>query len=97
MGKQVGAIETVDSSPDELSLELIIKSAVAILDAGGSEALSMRSIAKVLQKSHTAVYRYVADKNELLALATDAVQDDTDLIDQNAAWDDRLRMIVRHG
>jgi AcrR family transcriptional regulator len=97
MGKQVGAIETVDNSSDELSLDLIIKSAVAILDAGGSEALSMRSLAKVLQKSHTAVYRYVADKDELLSLATDAVQDDIDLIDQSAAWDDRLRMIVRHG
>jgi AcrR family transcriptional regulator len=81
---------------EELSLPAIITAAVRLLDVGGVEGLSMRSLAAALERSHTAAYRHVTDKDELLLLAADAVLDDADVADPADSWDDRLRVIVRH-
>ncbi|WP_202326571.1 TetR/AcrR family transcriptional regulator [Mesorhizobium sp. 113-3-9] len=58
---------------DALSKERIIAAAIGILDDGGEEALTFRALSARLATGAGAIYWHVADKNELLAAATDDV------------------------
>lgn len=55
-----------------LSLERIVAAATAIADAEGLDAVSMNRVAKELGTGAMSLYRYVASKEELLALMIDA-------------------------
>ncbi|AZQ73726.1 MULTISPECIES: GntR family transcriptional regulator [Streptomyces] len=57
----------------ELSRELVVRTAIALADAGGSGALSMRAVAAELGVSTVVLYRHVSAKEELVALVVDAV------------------------
>ncbi|MEV5310705.1 TetR/AcrR family transcriptional regulator C-terminal domain-containing protein [Streptomyces sp. NPDC052610] len=63
------------SEPDQpaLSRAVIVREAVAMLDAEGVEALSMRKLAARLNAGATSLYRHVATKDELMELAVDEV------------------------
>lgn len=63
----------IERRTDALSRERIIAAAIEILDAGGEGALTVRALAAHLATGSGAIYWHVADKNELLAEATDAV------------------------
>ncbi|KAA0022094.1 TetR family transcriptional regulator [Antrihabitans cavernicola] len=58
---------------DALSKERIVEAAQEILDVGGEKALTFRALASRLATGAGAIYWHVADKNELLTTATDAV------------------------
>jgi AcrR family transcriptional regulator len=60
-----------------LSLERIVAAAVGVARAEGVEAVSMSRVAKELGSSPMSLYRYVAAKDELLALMVDAALGDT--------------------
>lgn len=51
----------------------IAAAAVTLADQEGLEAVSMRRVAKAIGTGATALYRYVADKDELFELMSDAV------------------------
>ncbi|MFC7545284.1 TetR/AcrR family transcriptional regulator [Plantactinospora sp. GCM10030261] len=55
-----------------LSLDQIVQAAIAVARAEGLDAVSMGRVAKELGASTMSLYRYVAAKNELLALMLDA-------------------------
>src|SRR3954463_14399030 len=55
-----------------LSLERIVDAAVALAQAEGIGAVSMARVAGELGSSPMSLYRYVAAKDELLALMVDA-------------------------
>ncbi|MFJ9609894.1 TetR/AcrR family transcriptional regulator [Kitasatospora sp. NPDC101176] len=61
--------------PDQpaLSRAGIVREAIAVLDAEGIEALSMRKLATRLNAGATSLYRHVATKDELMELAVDEV------------------------
>ncbi|MEU1180546.1 TetR/AcrR family transcriptional regulator [Streptomyces sp. NPDC005820] len=61
--------------PDQpsLSRDAIVREAVAMLDAEGVEALSMRKLGARLGAGATSLYRHVATKDELMELALDEV------------------------
>src|SRR5262245_5143860 len=61
--------------PDQpaLSRSGIVREAIAMLDAEGTEALSMRKLGARLNAGATSLYRHVATKDELMELAVDAV------------------------
>ncbi|WP_330349872.1 TetR/AcrR family transcriptional regulator C-terminal domain-containing protein [Streptomyces sp. NBC_00582] len=61
--------------PDQpaLSRAAIVREAVAMLDAEGVEALSMRKLGARLGAGATSLYRHVATKDELMELAVDEV------------------------
>ncbi|MFI6844924.1 TetR/AcrR family transcriptional regulator [Kitasatospora sp. NBC_00085] len=61
--------------PDQpaLSRTAIVREAVAMLDADGVEALSMRKLGARLNAGATSLYRHVATKDELMELAVDEV------------------------
>ena len=58
---------------DALSKERIVEAAIEILDADGESALTFRALAARLATGAGAIYWHVADKNDLLAAATDDV------------------------
>ena len=56
-----------------LSRAAIVREAIAMLDAEGVEALSMRKLGARLNAGATSLYRHVANKDELMELAVDEV------------------------
>lgn len=56
-----------------LSRDAIVREAIAMLDADGIEALSMRKLGARLNAGATSLYRHVATKDELMELAVDEV------------------------
>jgi AcrR family transcriptional regulator len=62
--------------PDALSREVIVGTAVALLDDLGERGLTFRLLAKQLNTGLGALYWHVANKDELVALAADQVLGD---------------------
>jgi AcrR family transcriptional regulator len=56
-----------------LSRERVLRAAIAHADAGGLEALTMRTLAELLDVAPMALYRHVADKDDLIDAMVDAV------------------------
>lgn len=59
------------------SVDQIVARAVAIADAEGGAAVTMRRVAADLQSGTASLYRYVTNRDELLDLMIDAVQGET--------------------
>ncbi|WP_017601426.1 TetR/AcrR family transcriptional regulator [Nocardiopsis lucentensis] len=55
----------------ELSVDLVVETAIAVADEEGMTALSMRAVGERLQRSAMSLYTYVASKNELIDLMYD--------------------------
>src|SRR5689334_8495507 len=73
-----------------LSLDKIVGVAIAIADAEGLDAVSMNRVAKQLGTGAMSLYRYVASKEELLALMIDAAIGDVPTTPQTGDWRERL-------
>lgn len=58
---------------DALSRERIVDAAIELLDTEGEDGLTFRSLATRLATGPGAIYWHIANKNELLVAATDAV------------------------
>ncbi|MFJ6216719.1 TetR/AcrR family transcriptional regulator [Streptomyces sp. NPDC092296] len=58
---------------DALSKERIVEAAIEILDTGGESALTFRALAARLATGSGAIYWHVANKDDLLAAATNDV------------------------
>ncbi|GAB2547107.1 TetR family transcriptional regulator [Nocardia heshunensis] len=58
---------------DALSKRLIVDAAIEILDTGGEHALTFRALAARLATGSGAIYHHLANKDDLLAAATDEV------------------------
>lgn len=58
---------------DALSKERIVEAAIEILDTEGEKGLTFRALAARLATGAGAIYWHVANKDELLAAATDGV------------------------
>jgi AcrR family transcriptional regulator len=58
---------------DALSKQRIVEAAIEILDTGGDSALTFRALAARLATGSGAIYWHVANKNDLLAAATDDI------------------------
>lgn len=56
-----------------LSRERIIDASIALLDAGGEEGLTFRALAQQLGTGAGAIYWHIADKDDLLDAACDAI------------------------
>jgi AcrR family transcriptional regulator len=58
---------------NRLSRERVLQAAVAHADAGGLEALTMRTLAELLEVAPMALYRHVANKDDLIDAMVDVV------------------------
>jgi AcrR family transcriptional regulator len=80
-------------SPDRtpLSRERVLRSAIAIADAGGIAALTIRSLAEDLGVKPMSVYHHVAGKAEILDNIVDLVFAEIDLPSPNGDWTAEIR------
>jgi AcrR family transcriptional regulator len=58
---------------EALSRDVIVQAATGILDAEGEDALTLRALTVRLTTGYGAIYHHVADRDDLLAAATDHV------------------------
>jgi AcrR family transcriptional regulator len=77
-----------------LSKARVLDAAVALADEGGVDALSMRKIALALGVVPMALYKHVANKNELLDGMIDAVVGEIDPPAAGVGWKTAIRMRV---
>jgi AcrR family transcriptional regulator len=85
-----------------LTVDRITAAGVALADAEGLPAVSMARVAESLGVTTMALYRYLAGKDELLALMCDAVIDEAlggpllpEAADDGAEWRDRVEVWCR--
>jgi AcrR family transcriptional regulator len=69
-----------------LSLARVLAAGVAVADAEGIGAVSMSRVAKELGTSAMSLYRYVASKDELLALMVDMALGDAPQVAGDDGW-----------
>ncbi|MEV0149429.1 MULTISPECIES: TetR/AcrR family transcriptional regulator [unclassified Nonomuraea] len=79
-----------------ISMQSLVTAAIAIADAEGLEALSMRRVAAALGSGTTSVYRYVKNRDELLDLMVDAVKGEDPPHPPSGNWRADLTQIA-HG
>jgi AcrR family transcriptional regulator len=87
-------LEPVIERPEErppLSRERVLRGAVAIADAGGIGALTMRSLARELGVKPMSLYYYVAGKAEILDGIVDLVFSEIDLPSPGGDWRSQMR------
>jgi AcrR family transcriptional regulator len=70
----------------QLSRADIVETAVAIADAEGTDAVSMRRIARDLRVGAMSLYWHVGSKDELHQLMLEAVQGEIELTEPSGAW-----------
>jgi AcrR family transcriptional regulator len=81
-----------DARPREpLSTERVLKAAVSLADQGGIEAASMRRLAQELGVVPMAIYKHVANKDELLDGMLDVVVGEIDPPLDGADWKTAVR------
>lgn len=79
-----------------LTVEEITAAAIAIADAEGLDALSMRRLAEALGVGTMSLYRYVPGRPELLDLMVDRVSAETrPASDTEVGWRGRLEHVAR--
>ncbi len=83
---EVGALERTP-----LNRERVLRGAIAVADAGGLVALTMRSLAKELGVKPMTLYHHVANKDEILDAITDAVFSEIELPPVDADWRSAMR------
>jgi len=87
-----------------LSRAEIVDAAIAVADAEGSDAVSMRRIAQVLRAGTMSLYWHVANKEHLLDLMLDALIAEVEVPEPSGDWRADLRalgcnyraMLLRH-
>jgi AcrR family transcriptional regulator len=82
-----------------LSLDQIVDAAIAVADAGGIEALSMRRVAAELGAGTMSLYRHVPGKPELLALMLERISDPWGMCAhaRGKPWREVLELVARGG
>ena len=74
-----------------LTRERVLTTAVTLADRGGIESLSMRNLAQALDVVPMALYRHVANKDELLGGMVDVVIGEIDPPLEGADWKTAIR------
>jgi AcrR family transcriptional regulator len=82
-------------SAPALSRAEIVDAAIAVADAEGSDAVSMRRIAQVLRAGTMSLYWHVANKEQLLDLMLDALIGEFDVPEPSGDWREDLRTQAR--
>src|SRR5262245_28768136 len=97
-------IEETARAREPLSRERILAAAVALADQGGVDSLSMRRLAQELGVVPMALYKHVANKDEMLDGMVDVVVGEIDAPIEGADWKTTMRerilsarrMLLRH-
>jgi AcrR family transcriptional regulator len=80
-----------------LSREEIVQAAIAVADAEGPDAISMRRIARELRAGAMSLYWHVASKEELIDLMLDSLEAEIGVPEPTGDWQADLRELAhRH-
>ncbi|GIF75155.1 TetR/AcrR family transcriptional regulator [Asanoa siamensis] len=82
-------VDTLRRAP--LSRDRVLRAAVALADETGIESLSMRNLANELGVVPMALYKHVANKDELLAGMIDVIVGEIDPLETDADWKRAVR------
>jgi AcrR family transcriptional regulator len=91
MGAMATKIDRETKPRVPLSKERILRTAVALADADGVDSLSMRKIAEELDVVPMALYRHVANKEEMLDGMVDLAVAEIDPPETSLAWKEGMR------
>ncbi|MDB1086693.1 TetR/AcrR family transcriptional regulator [Streptomyces sp. ACA25] len=89
--REGGKVRRGGSGRTPLSRERVIRTAVAVADEKGSDALTMRAIAKPLGVEAMSLYHHVAGREDILDGMVDAVFDEIDLPPSDTDWRNAMR------
>jgi AcrR family transcriptional regulator len=84
-----------EPSSRSLSPDRVVEVAVDILDEFGIEGLSIRTIAKRLNRSTMAMYRHVSSKDEVIRLAAEFVQKRDWRDTRSSTWESEVENFLR--
>jgi AcrR family transcriptional regulator len=82
--------------PERLTLEAILRTAIALADTEGLDAVSVRRIAAALNARPMSLYTFVSSKDDLVELMVDEVMGEMLLDRIPDDWQEALRAIARH-
>jgi AcrR family transcriptional regulator len=74
-----------------LNRDRVLRAALALADAGGIEALSMRRLGEGLGVEAMALYKHVANKEEVLAGIVDIIVGHIDIEESGVSWKESMR------
>ena len=80
-----------DEPRERLSRERVLRAAIAHADAGGLEALSMRTLAEMLGVAPMAPYRHIASKDDLIDAMVDVVFSEIGVPSGGGDWKTAMR------
>jgi TetR/AcrR family transcriptional regulator, tetracycline repressor protein len=75
----------------QLSREVVVSAALAVLEADGGDALTMRRVADQIGVSASALYGYVANKEELVTLVIDRIFREVTVPETGGDWRQTIR------
>jgi AcrR family transcriptional regulator len=87
-------MESGSQRTEPLGRRRIAEAALAIADAEGLEAITMRRLAAELGAAPMAAYAHFADKRELLAEVVDSVMGEVELPEVDGRWRKPLRQLA---
>lgn len=80
----------------QLSREVVVEAALAVLAAEGGQALTMRRVADHIGVSASSLYGYVTNKEELIQLLFDRIGGELTVPDTGGDWQATLKEFGRH-
>jgi len=83
-----------DKSRRPLTKERVLAQAIALADAEGIEALTMRKLGHALGVEAMSLYNHVANKGELVAAMVERVVEQFELPDDEPRWDAAIRRLA---
>ena len=81
---------------EPLTRDRIVGAALRLVDAGGLDAVSMRSVAEALGTGPASLYAHVSGKDELLSLLIERLAGEVQLPEPDAErWQEQIKELVR--
>ena len=87
----IPAISGAEPPRRRLSRERVLRAAISYADAGGLEALTMRQLAEELEVAPMALYRHIANKDDLIDAMVDVVFSEIGLPPGGTDWKTAMR------
>src|SRR5208282_2888768 len=88
--------EAAANGSDKITREVVLASALEIIDRDGAEALSMRRLAAALDRDPMIIYRHAPNKAALLDGVTETVLAQLKVDPADPDWAAQLRTVARN-
>lgn len=97
MASKAEQVRAQRTSKRALSLDAIVDVALEVIDAEGTDAVSMRRVAAEFDTGPASLYAYVANKQELFERVLDRITAEGKIPDDVGSWQDMIRGWAHNG